>query len=260
VNRVGPTFVHRLGEITGATPPQVVRAYLATREVFGLVDLWQQIEALDALVADEVQADMVITVRGLVLRATTWFLRSRRLFEPTQQQVTRFAPAVQALRSHVQQNAPASGRTSRWIAGGVPRELALQVDGAQALFHALDIAEIAEASRKPLELTAQVHAGVGERLGLARMQQQIDQLPADSFWHSLAKIALADDVGDLQRSIAQQAMAHQDGSAGDVLDRWEHGNRQALERAQRLLQELRDTGTGDLAMLSVALRELRNLV
>ena len=33
VNRVGPTFVHRLGEITGATPAQVVRAYLATREV-----------------------------------------------------------------------------------------------------------------------------------------------------------------------------------------------------------------------------------
>jgi glutamate dehydrogenase len=92
------------------------------------------------------------------------------------------------------------------------------------------------------------------------MQQQIEQLPADSFWHSLAKIALSDDVSDLQRSIAQQAMAHQDGGAGEVLDRWEHGNRQALERAQRLLQELRDTGTGDLAMLSVALRELRNLV
>ena len=34
---------------------------------------------------------------------------------------------------------------------------------------------------------------------------------------------------------------------------------QALERAQRLLAETAETG-GDLAMLSVALRELRNLV
>ena len=73
VNRVGPTFVHRLGEITGATPPQVVRAYLASREVFGLVPLWQQIEALDNLVPDEVQADMVVTLRALITRATTWF-------------------------------------------------------------------------------------------------------------------------------------------------------------------------------------------
>jgi len=260
VNRVGPTFVHRLGEITGATPPQVVRAYLASREVFGLVPLWQQIEALDAVVPDEVQAEMVITLRGLVLRATTWFLRSRRLFEPTQQHVARFAPAVQALRAHREAGAPESARAAGWIAAGVPGPLALQVDGAEALFHALDIAEIAEAGHRPLELTAQVHAGVGERLGLSRMQQQIEQLPAESFWHSLAKIALSDDVNDLQRSIAQQAVLHQDGSAGEVLDRWEHGNRQALERAQRLLQELKDTGTGDLAMLSVALRELRNLV
>ncbi|HET8744731.1 MAG TPA: NAD-glutamate dehydrogenase [Ramlibacter sp.] len=260
VNRVGPTFVHRLGEITGATPPQVVRAYLASREVFGLVPLWQQIEALDTVVPDEVQADMVIALRALLQRATTWFLRSRRLFEPTQQQVARFAPAVQALRSHREASAPESPRAAGWMAAGVPQALALQVDSAEAQFHALDIAEIAEASQKPLELTAQVHAGVGERLGLARMQQQIEALPAESFWHSLAKIALSDDVSDLQRSIAQQAAMHQDGSAGEVLDRWEHGNRQALERAQRLLQELKDTGTGDLAMLSVALRELRNLV
>ena len=45
-----------------------------------------------------------------------------------------------------------------------------------------------------------------------------------------------------------------------MLDRWEQGNRQALERAQRLLAELQDTPGTDLAMLSVALRELRNLV
>ncbi|HZY15758.1 MAG TPA: NAD-glutamate dehydrogenase, partial [Ramlibacter sp.] len=79
VNRVGPTFVHRLGEITGATPAQVVRAYLATREVFGLVALWQGIEALDNRAPDAVQAEMLVVLRALVGRATTWFLRSRRL-------------------------------------------------------------------------------------------------------------------------------------------------------------------------------------
>jgi len=259
VNRVGPTFVQRLGEITGATPPQVVRAYLASREVFGLVPLWQQVEALDNVVPDEVQAEMVITLRGLVARATTWFLRSRRLFEPTQQQVERFAPVVQALRAQAAADS-ASARAGHWVQAGVPQALAAQVDASERLFAALDIAEIAEAGKRPVALTAQVHAGVGERLGLERMRQQIEQLPADSYWQSLAKLALADDVVDLQRSIAQQAVGHEDGDARQVLDRWEQGNRQALERAQRLLAELRDTPTGDLAMLSVALRELRNLV
>jgi glutamate dehydrogenase len=260
VNRVGPTFVHRLGEITGATAPQVVRAYLASREVFGLVPLWQQIEALDSVVPDEVQADMVIALRALVTRATTWFLRSRRLFEPTQLQVSRFAPAVQALRGNAETAPAKSPRATRWMQAGVPQPLAAQVDGAEGLFHALDIAEIAEASKRPLELTGQVHAGVGQRLGLERMRQQIELLPADSFWHSLAKLALTDDLSDLQRSIALEAISHQDDSVAAVLDRWEAGNKQALGRAQRLLAELQDTPGSDLAMLSVALRELRNLV
>jgi glutamate dehydrogenase len=260
LNRVGPTFVHRLGEITGATPPQVVRAYLASREVFGLVPLWQQIETLDNRVPDEVQADMVIALRALVTRATTWFLRSRRLSEPTEQQVARFAPAVQALRAAREGAAPTSARAARWTQAGVPAALAAQVDGAETLFNALDIAEIAETGKRPLDLTAQVHAGVGERLGLERMRQQIELLPADSYWHHLAKLALGDDVTDLQRSIAQEALGHGDGDPAQVLDRWERGNRQALERAQRLLAELQDTAGSDLAMLSVALRELRNLV
>jgi glutamate dehydrogenase len=40
---------------------------------------------------------------------------------------------------------------------------------------------------------------------------------------------------------------------------WEARNASGLERAQRLLAELGETKGADLAMLSVALRELRNL-
>jgi glutamate dehydrogenase len=44
-----------------------------------------------------------------------------------------------------------------------------------------------------------------------------------------------------------------------MLAAWESANAVALERAQRVLLELADTKNADLAMLSVALRELRNL-
>jgi NAD-specific glutamate dehydrogenase len=44
------------------------------------------------------------------------------------------------------------------------------------------------------------------------------------------------------------------------LDAWARRNDGALERAQRLLAELAEARNADLAMLSVALRELRNLM
>jgi glutamate dehydrogenase len=82
VNRVGATFVHRLMETTGATPAQVVRAYLLTRETFALVPTWKEIEALDNVIADEMQSQMLIELARRTVRTTTWFLRSRRLADP----------------------------------------------------------------------------------------------------------------------------------------------------------------------------------
>jgi glutamate dehydrogenase len=259
VNRVGATFVHRLMEMTGAKPDQIVRAYLATREVFGYVALWQQIEALDNKVADSVQAELLVELGRLGTRATTWFLRSRRLAEPVQQTVQRFKPAVDALRARLAAEAGASALAVAWAQAGVPQELAQSVAMADGLFAALDTAEIAEATQRKLEEVSEVHAGLGGRLGLARLRQQINALPAENYWQSLAKIALGDDLSGLQRSIALDVVSHGDGSAAQMLGAWENRNGAALARAQRMLTELGDAKGVDLAMLSVALRELRNL-
>ena len=260
VNRVGPTFVFQLAEQTGATPAQVVRGYLLTRESFGCVKLWQDIEALDNQVPDEVQTEMILEWRRLVLRATTWFLRSRRLADSTEKAVQRLAPSVEALRLRLSTGAADSPRVQAWIAAGVPQGLAQQVGCAERLFSALDIAEITETAGGTLDVTAEVHFGVGERLGLETLRQQIELLPADSHWRSLAKVALSDDLADLHRSIALDAVKGATGTAADKLEGWEKRNPMAFARARRLVGELGELTAPDLAMLSVALRELRNLV
>ena len=69
----------------------------------------------------------------------------------------------------------------------------------------------------------------------------------------MAKSALADDLAALQRELTADALQAGGQSA------WEVAQRPAVERAQRMLTELADTKSADLAMLSVALRELRHL-
>jgi len=259
VNRVGSTFVFQLAELTGVTPPQVVRAYLLSREVFASVPLWEQIEALDNRVADKVQCDLIVEWRRLISRATSWFLRSRRLEEPTERGVRRLAPAVSYLRTLLEREAAGSPRVAAWVDAGVPMALAQHVGAADRLFSALDIAEVAEAGHAALDVTSEVHFGIGERLGLEKLRQQIELLPADSHWQVLAKVALAGDLADLHRSIALDAVAHP-GTAAEKLSSWEARNPMAFARAKRLLAELAEAASPDLAMLSVALRELRNLV
>jgi glutamate dehydrogenase len=259
INRAGATFVHRLMETTGASAPQIVRAYLLGREVFGFVPLWQSIEALDDRVPDAVQAEMVLAAGRVGARVVTWFLRSRRLNDPMETVFARFAPAVAALRGGAPAGEAASARARRWIEAGVPEALAREVDGFERLYAALDITEVAEATQRKLQDVAAVYAAVGERLGLARLKQQIEALAADGHWPGLAKTALAEELADLQRAITLEAVGHGSGDCAQLLESWSARNAAPLKRAQRLLAELGEAKSADLAMLSVALRELRNL-
>ena len=260
VNRVGATFVHRLMETTGATPPQIVRAYLLTREVFGLVPVWQAIEALDNVVADELQSQMLIELGRRTVRSTTWFLRSRRLAEPMLGTIERFAPAAAALLEFIAAepvSAPwraliAQGEQTL-VAGGVSPSLALAVTASDTSFAALDIAEVAESSKQPFAAVAAAYFSIGQLLGLARLRAQVSALPSDGYWQGMAKNSLGDDLAALQRELTADALRAGGQSA------WEIAQRPAIERAQRMLAELADAKAADLAMVSVALRELRHL-
>ncbi len=259
VNRVGPTFVHRLSEMTGAPPPQIVRAFLVMCEVFGYGALWQQIEALDNQVPDAVQAEMANHMQGPSGRAVTWLLQPRRLAEGLQPLIERLTPAAAMLRARLEPDALSSPQAVAWVAAGVPSALAQAVAATDGLHDALDIAEIAQASGVPLQQVGELHAELGARLGLHRVQRQIESLDARGHWDTLAKIALGDELGELQRQIALEVLGRRQGSAAQMLQAWEAENQPALHDAHKLLAELADAQSADLAMLSVALRKLRHL-
>ena len=118
-----PTFVHRLAELTGAT-----RA--AGRA--GLPGSARGVRPGAAVAADRgagqpgaptaSSREMIVEWRRLIARATTWFLRSRRLAEPTEQQRERLSRRRwQALRTRLEPKPPASPQVAAWVQAGVPQ-------------------------------------------------------------------------------------------------------------------------------------------
>jgi glutamate dehydrogenase len=267
INRVGSSFVHRLLEATGAKPPEIVRAYLLNREVFGFVDLWMAIEALDNVVADEVQSSMLIDTRRLIDRGTTWFLRSRRLGEDMAATIAHFAPRVASLATRLPQLVDPGERTridtavAAYVAKGVPQPLAARVVAFDTLYSALDIIEVAERSAQAPETVAGLYFELSTRLGLSWLREKIAALPGDAHWRMLAKGAMLDDLASLQRTITGEVLG--EGAAGAdgarLVAAWEARNARGIERAGQLMGELHAATPVDAAMLSVALRELRNL-
>jgi glutamate dehydrogenase len=174
--------------------------------------------------------------------------------------IARFAPAAAALLGFIKAapvgvpwRLPITDHLQVLEANRVPAELALKVAAAGTLFAALDIADVGELEKKPLEDVATAYFAIGDLLGLARLRLQVTALPSDGYWQAMAKGALGDDLAGLQRELTADAL-HAGGLAA-----WEAAQRPAIERARRMLTELADSKSADLAMLSVALRELRNL-
>jgi len=268
LNRVGSTFVHRLQESTGARSPEIVRAYLLSREVFGFVALWKAIEALDNKVEDARAAAMLIDMSRELERGTTWFLRSRRLSEDMAGTIAHFAPRVEALAARLPALLDPEGRervraaVAEHVAKGVPEPLAARVVTLDALYLTLDIVEVAGATHRPVELVAEVYFALSTRLELPWLRAMIARLPGEAHWQMLARTAMGDDLSGLQRAIAGEVLTgagEQISLRDELLAAWQERNRRAAERAQRLMGELRAAPTTDASMLSVALRELRNL-
>ncbi|GAA4331001.1 NAD-glutamate dehydrogenase [Variovorax defluvii] len=267
LNRVGSTFVHRLVETTGARAFEVVRAYLLSREIFGMVSLWQSIEALDNRVDDEVQSRMLIDTSRQLERGTMWFLRSRRLAEDMASTIEYFQSNVTTLSARLPQLLDADERArveaaaAQYTAKGVPRELADRVLNFGSLYATLDIAEIAGSARWPAERVAAIYFDLANRLGMPWLRDRISALPGDQHWQALAKAAMQDDLSGLQRAITGAVLAG--GGEGESpqarVEAWQSGNGRTLERAAQLMGELRAVAAPDAAMLAVALRELRAL-
>lgn len=143
----------------------------------------------------------------------------------------------------------------------VPNDLATRLVSLDPLYSALDIVEIVTETKRSVEEVAGVYFGLSARLDLSWLRKQIDGLPSDSHWQTLAKAALRDDLFGLQRASTSLVLklSPQVKVPDALIKEWEAQNKSALRRSQQVLADLQSVGNLDLSMLSVALRELRNL-
>jgi len=268
VNRAGITFSFRLAEETGAAAADIARAYTVAREVFDLRALWTAIEELDATIAGDVQLDMLLEARKLVERATRWLVSNRPRPLDIAAEIEYFAPGAALLAEtlggllHGADSAALEEATGGYVGAGVPEELAARVAGLGAMFSALDIVEAAGATSAPLEEVAAVYHGLGARLQLQWLRDEITALPRDNRWQTLARAALRDELYNVHSALAREALqaGPPDLGAEARVEAWAAAGSTGVERALQVLTDIRTGGLSSLETLSVALREVRNLI
>jgi glutamate dehydrogenase len=268
VNSGGTTFLHRFREEIGATTEEIVRAHTAARAIFGLSDIWDEVEALDNSVPADVLTRVRLHSRRLVERTTRWLLNNRM-------QPLKIAETIEFFGEGVGQVWAALPKLLRgddlaWYEqvrgeltdAGVPQELAVKVAGFSSAFPALDIVDVARrAGREPLEV-ADVYFDLADRLGITKLLDRIIQLPRDDRWQSMARAAIREDLFAAHAALTADVLGA--GSVGATPEErykaWEERNAGLVNRARTTLEEIQGSEEFDLANLSVAMRTFRTLL
>jgi glutamate dehydrogenase len=266
INRMGPFFVLRAVEETGAAVSAVARAYAIVREIFGVRRLWRDIESLDYTVQPEVQYSTMFQISRMVRRAVYWFLQHHAGDLDIEPMVERFRPPV----AHLLEALPTlvSGRLQTRFSRdvqqlqsmGLPTALAQHMASLGFMTQILDIIELGEEHRLDLDEVARLHFELSRGLKLDWLREQIEGLQVEGRWRAMARATLRETLAEEQRVLLRTILAGRGRRAPRAaLAHWMSESKARISRARQAIDEMQTLGPMDFATLSVALKEIARL-
>jgi len=265
-NDQGITFVSRHQTETGAAPAEVVRAFYLAKEITRATERWDDIEALDGKIDPVLQNVLMVGIDTLVEDIARWYLLNA-LTTPLSETIEDARPLFEELSQVIDRAGPETWREAResiaaeLARDGVPEELARRHAFQPELAHAPDIFAVARSTGRSLEEVASAFFLAGERLHFDWLERRVAEITSRSRWDDWAAKALADDLMALRRDFAWNALEQGDARpVSAAIDAYLAGRTEAFDRLGRLVESLSGQGDTGLASLTVALRQVRNVV
>lgn len=267
VNRMGPAFVRRTQQETGANIMTIARAYMVAREVCQASQIWRTIESLDNEIPASLQHHMMFEV-SRVLRHTCYWLIDRygddldiadavgHLQEGLETVYSRARKIVVGAGKQRQKNA-----TRELLERGVPESLARKMAGLLLTRGALDIADLAVLNRRDTLETAQMYAQLTQRLHIVWLHGLVESIAVNDRWQSMARSKLRDSFFSARRSLCARILGSKSRlSPSRLLEKWIDENAEAIGKYDAIVHEMQLRDEADFATLLVASQELGRLV
>lgn len=267
INYGGSLFVFLLKEETGATEAEICTAFMMAWEIFDLGQAWQAIEQLPASVSSELTTELMLLLRKVMDRASRWLLRHYRAPLTMSTTIASFKAGQQQLVEHWLHYLPTNeqetllNQTVHWEQQGIPAPLAQHLSRLESSLAILDIVTVANTTQLALTEIAPLYFELNHLLKLQWLRHQISALPRDNQWTALARAALRDELNRTHRELTLSVLnLETQQTAAEQWQTWQQQKQALLSRCLTVLNELASIEKPIFAMLSVAVREIRNLL
>ena len=267
-NNIGIGFGFRIREETGSTIEDIAKAYVVSVEVFDLYRLWRSLERLDNDVAENHRYEAFQMVSGLLERSISWLLRNQPSDFNVSHVIERYKTDIEVLHEVIptaiigQSRKNYQATRKRLLKYKLPPELAQEVADKTTLAAAYDIIEIKSRLYSNTESVARIFYALSERLQLHWIRDAISKTMVRTHWNHLAILNLRNDLHANQRNLTELVLqiVPNKRHTSKALSTWEEQHATALQRYDRMLNELSAMRTCDFPTISVAVSEVRRLV
>lgn len=266
VNRVGPTFLNEMMDITGAKLTDVVHAYLIIRETFDLEKYWKSIEDLDYKISADIQMKMLIDIIELIERNALWILNNHRSLD-VEKGIKRYSEGVKGLFKCIDKNLSGvlesyfNKKKDKYTHANVPQELAEKLAVLNIMNPAYLLIDLSLSTNKSIEKTVEVFHKVGDRLGIDWLLKELRKQSSENVWTKRALYELRDQLIEIKNKICHLILKKPaSGSVEETIDDWLKENNYLADKAEEVLTKLRDNDQIDPTMLYVAVRQLTALL
>ncbi len=265
VDAAGITYVYRVMEDVGVGPVDAVRSFVATDAIFRIEEVWRWIRAVDVPV--NVSDRLTLDLRRQIDRAGRWLLNYRPQPLAVGAEINRFAKKVAELTPRMREllrgddRAIVEKEVGQFSSHDVPEDLAYIIASGLYQYSLLDIIDIADIVDRDAAEVADTYFALMDFLGTDGLLTAVSGLPRDDRWHSLARLAVRDDIYGSLRSLCFDVLAvgEPEERGEEKIQEWELINGSRVQRARRTLNEINESDQRDLATLSVAARQIRSM-
>jgi glutamate dehydrogenase len=264
VNRCGPATALRLAEEAARPISEVAHAFMATRAVFSLADIWRRIDALDSKVPGAVQLDLYGRIQQILNRNVAWFLRHDISVGSLTEAIGEHKAGFEGLRQRFVEAATPGGVRRRdeleveFSAKAIPDDIARDVAYLAVLKDAPAIVDIARASDRSIIDAARVFLAVGDRFALDDLLARTAQIKVADDYDRLAIAGAEGALADARRSMTLAALAVA-GSEGTDLEIWVSRQRDRILAAEQDLGAIMAVPELTVSRLTVAATRLADI-
>jgi glutamate dehydrogenase len=264
VNRCGPPTALRLAEEAARPISEVAHAFMAARAVFGLAELWRQIDALDGKIAGAAQLDLYLRVQHVLNRNVAWFLRHAIAGSNLSDTISRHAAGFKSLKAEFGSVVtPGAARrleqlTSALAGLGVAQQLASDIAHLMVLADTPAIVDIARVAKRSIPEAAQAFLAIGDRFGIDDLLGRMAQIKVADDYDRLAIAGAEGTLADARHSMTLAALgASANGRSG--MEAWAARQPDRVQSAEQALAAIMAAPELTVSRLTVAATRLADV-